>query len=82
LRWVDRCWLRTAQARRSDTFSSALTLDHRFGIPRPVLMALSYIGSTSLPTSGQGVSLTPTEARLGTVLSIIMFLLVFLVFTV
>lgn len=64
---VDSVWL-----------ESALT----FGVPGSLFIALSIIGATSLPTSGPGVRLTKRESRLGRILGIITFLLVFWGFTV
>lgn len=53
-----------------------------YGIPCSVLIALSLLGSTWLPTTGPTVDLDPLDARLGTILSIIMCLFMFLGFTV
>lgn len=53
-----------------------------YGIPASVLIALSLAGSVSLPAEGPGVCLTSLEARLATTLGIIMFLFLFLGFTV
>jgi len=53
-----------------------------YGIPCSVLIALSFLGSASLPARGPRVGLTPIESRLATILSIIMCLLLFLGFTV
>jgi len=64
---VDSVWL-----------ESALT----FGIPGSVLIALSIIGATSLPTNGLHVHLTTAESKLGTILGIVIFLIVFWGFTV
>ena len=54
----------------------------QFGIPGSVLIALSMIGAASLPTSGRAVNLTPAESKLGTTLGILIFLTLFLAFTV
>ncbi len=54
----------------------------QFGIPGSVLIALSMIGAASLPTSGRAVNLTPAESTLGTTLGILIFLTLFLAFTV
>jgi hypothetical protein len=53
-----------------------------FGIPGSVLLGLSVLTAASLPTSGPGVHLSPVESRLGTILGILLFLIVFLGFTV
>ena len=53
-----------------------------FGIPGSVLLALSLIGAGSLPTNGPRVRLTATESKLGTTLGILIFLIIFLGFTV
>jgi hypothetical protein len=53
-----------------------------FGVPGSVLLGLSLIGAASLPTNGAGVCLTAAESRLGTTLGILLFLIIFLGFTV
>jgi hypothetical protein len=53
-----------------------------YGIPGSVLLALSLIGAASLPASGPRVRLTATESKLGTTLGILIFLIIFLGFTV
>lgn len=53
-----------------------------FGIPGSILLGLSMLGAMSLPTSGSRVLLTTGELKLGTTLSVIIFLIVFLGFTV
>jgi O-antigen ligase len=53
-----------------------------YGIPGSLLLALSIIGAASLPTSGPRVSLTTAESKLGTTLGILIFLVIFLGFTV
>lgn len=53
-----------------------------YGIPASVLIALSLVGSASLPAERPGVWLTSVETRLATILGIIMFLFLFLGFTV
>jgi hypothetical protein len=64
---VDSVWLWTAL---------------QFGIPGSLLLALSVIGAASLPTSGPRARLTVAESKLGTILGILIFLIVFLGFTV
>lgn len=54
----------------------------QFGIPGAVVFLLSVVGAASLPTSGRGVHLTGAESKLGTTLGIMIFLFVFLGFTV
>ncbi len=53
-----------------------------YGIPASALIALSYLGCVSLPASGPRAGLAPVESRLGLVLGILMWLLLFLGFTV
>jgi hypothetical protein len=53
-----------------------------YGIPSSVLIALTLIGSTSLPVKGPRVGLSRDEAKLGTVLSTLMCITVFMGFTV
>jgi hypothetical protein len=53
-----------------------------YGIPCSVLIALSLLGSALAPMTGPGVNLTPIDSRLGTLISIILCLIVFLGFTV
>ena len=53
-----------------------------FGIPASLLLALSLLGAASLPTNGPRVRLTTAEAGLGTTLDILIFLIIFLGFTV
>jgi hypothetical protein len=48
-----------------------------FGIPGSVLIALSIIGAASLPTSGPRARLTSAESKLGTILGILIFLILF-----
>jgi len=64
---IDSLWLVTAML---------------YGVPGAVLLALSLIGAASLPTNGPRVRLTPAESKLGTVLGIVIFLTIFLAFTV
>jgi hypothetical protein len=52
------------------------------GIPGAVLVALSMIGAATFPTEGPPVGLTAAESRLGTTLGIVIFLTIFLAFTV
>jgi hypothetical protein len=53
-----------------------------FGVPGSVLLALSLIGAASLLTNGSRVRLTAAESKLGTTLGILIFLIIFLGFTV
>ena len=46
------------------------------------LVALSLIGAASLPTSGRNTYLRPSESKLGTTLGILIFLTVYMAFTV
>ena len=59
-----------------------LVLSVRGGVPGAVLVFFTLIGSTSLSTSGRGVSLTHEESQLGTALGIIIFLTLYIAFTV
>jgi hypothetical protein len=59
-----------------------LVLALTFGIPGSLLVALSYIGAVSLPTSGRRVALTAAESKLGMILGILIFLILYLGFTV
>ena len=59
-----------------------LVLSVHAGIPGPVLLALSLVGSASLPTSGRSVHLSEAESRLGTILGILIFLTIYIAFTV
>ncbi len=59
-----------------------LVLAMDYGIPCAILTGLSMIGSCSLPTSGPSVCLSDAEAKLGTILGIIIFLIIFMGFTV
>jgi hypothetical protein len=52
------------------------------GVPGSILIALSMLGAASLPTSGPRVNLTMAESKLGATLGIVIFLLLFLAFTV
>jgi hypothetical protein len=52
------------------------------GVPGSALIALSMIGAASLPTRGPTVNLTLAESKLGTALGVVIFLLLFLGFTV
>jgi len=54
----------------------------KFGIPGALLLALAIIGAASRPTNGPGVCLTRAESKLGTTLGILIFLVIFLGFTV
>jgi hypothetical protein len=53
-----------------------------FGIPSSVLLALSMVGAASLPTNGPRVRLAVAESRLGTTLGILIFIILFMGFTV
>ena len=53
-----------------------------YGLPGSVLLGLSMLGAASLPTQGRGVYLTLNEVRLGTIIGILIFLIIFLGFTV
>jgi O-antigen ligase/polysaccharide polymerase Wzy-like membrane protein len=64
---VDSLWL-----------MSALT----FGIPGAALVGLSMIGAASRKTSGPTARLTMEESKLGTALGVVIFILIFLAFTV
>jgi O-Antigen ligase len=59
-----------------------LGLGVAFGIPASVFVGLSMIGACFQATSGRGVKLTMAESRLARTLSIVLFLTVFLGFTV
>jgi hypothetical protein len=54
----------------------------QYGIPGSVLIGLSTLGAASVPTSGPWVNLTTAESKLGTTLSIVLFLIVLVGFTV
>jgi TRAP-type mannitol/chloroaromatic compound transport system permease large subunit len=53
-----------------------------FGIPASLLLGLSLVSAASLPTNSPRVRLTTAESRLGTTLGILIFLIIFLGFTV
>ena len=53
-----------------------------FGIPGSILLGLSMLGAMSLPRNSSRALLTTAELKLRTTLSIIIFLIVFLGFTV
>jgi O-antigen ligase len=53
-----------------------------FGIPGSLLLALSILGAASLPTNGSRASLTGAESKLGTSLSILIFVILFVGLTV
>ena len=53
-----------------------------FGIPGAVLIAASVVGSAWLPTNGRNVHLSAAESKLGTTLGIVIFLILFIGFTV
>jgi hypothetical protein len=59
-----------------------LVLSGTYGMPCAILTGLSMIGACSLPTDVKQTGLTDSEARLGTVLGIVMFLIIFMGFTV
>jgi hypothetical protein len=54
----------------------------QFGVPGSILIALTMIGAVSLRVTGAQVNLTAAESRLGTTLGIVIFLIIFLSFTV
>jgi hypothetical protein len=53
-----------------------------YGLPGSVLLGLSMLGAASLPTQGPGVCLTFKEMKLGTIMGVLIFLIIFLGFTV
>jgi O-antigen ligase len=53
-----------------------------YGIPGSALFGLSMLGATSFPTQRRSVSLTSKEMKLCTTISIVIFLIIFLGFTV
>jgi hypothetical protein len=59
-----------------------LVLSLTSGIPCAVFTALSLIGACSLPVRPPAARLIPAEQRLGTALGIIVFLIIFMGFTV
>jgi hypothetical protein len=59
-----------------------LVLAIRSGVPGAVLGALSLLGAASLPTSGHKIGLTSTETKLGAILGIIIFLTLYMGFSV
>jgi hypothetical protein len=59
-----------------------LVLAGAYGIPCSVLVGLSMIGACSLPTDPARAVLGPTEARIGTVLGVVMAVIIFTGFTV
>ena len=59
-----------------------LVLSLNYGMPCAVLTALSMIGSCSLSTASTRARLSPEESRLGTALGIVIFLIMFMGFTV
>ena len=59
-----------------------LVLSMVYGIPCAILTGLSLIGCCSLTTSSPPARLSKTEAALGTTLGIIMFLVIYMGFTV
>jgi hypothetical protein len=59
-----------------------LVLALLYGIPCGVLTGLAMVGACSRPTSGPRALLRHSEARLGTVLGIVTFLIIFAAFTV
>ena len=58
-----------------------LVLSLTYGMPCAILVALSMIGSCSLPTNGRRVRLSNEDERLGTALGIVIFLMIFMGFT-
>ena len=59
-----------------------LVLSLAYGMPCSILVALSMIGSCSLPTNTPRARLSKAEERLGTALGIVIFLIMFMGFTV
>jgi len=59
-----------------------LVLSLTYGMPCSILTALSMIGSCSIPTNGPRARLSNAEERLGTAMGIIIFLIMFMGFTV
>lgn len=59
-----------------------LVLSLAYGMPCSILAALSMIGSCSIPTNGPRARLSNAEERLGTAMGIIIFLIIFMGFTV
>jgi O-antigen ligase len=53
-----------------------------FGLPGAALIGLSMIGAASRKTSGATARLTTEESELGTALGVVIFILIFLAFTV
>jgi hypothetical protein len=58
-----------------------LVLSLTYGMPCAILVALSMMGSCSLPTNGPRARLSTGEERLGTALGIVIFLIIFMGFT-
>jgi hypothetical protein len=52
------------------------------GFPGAILVALSLLGAASLPSSGRNIVLTQAESKLGTALGILIFLTIYIAFTV
>ena len=59
-----------------------LVLCLNYGMPCSILTGLAMLGCCSLPTDGRRTALLAAESQLGTALGIIMFLTVFIGFTV
>jgi hypothetical protein len=53
-----------------------------YGYPGSILLGLSMLGAMSLPTSGRRVNLTAAESKLGTMLSITLFAIALIAYTV
>ena len=53
-----------------------------FGVPGAVLIGASIVGAAWLPTDGRNVRLSVSESKLGTTLGILIFLTLFIGFTV
>src|ERR1700693_3770394 len=52
-----------------------------YGIPGAILLALAMVGATSVRVSGRGIYLNRDESKIGTMLSIVIFLTLFIGFT-
>jgi hypothetical protein len=59
-----------------------LVLSLAYGMPCAILVALSMIGACSLPTAKPRATLSRANARLGTALGIVIFVTIFMGFTV
>ncbi len=59
-----------------------LVLAIHAGVPGALLTAICLIGSASIPTNGRTVNLSGIESRLGTALGILIFITIYMAFTV